>query len=301
MFTARIRTAAARATTTPTAFSHQQAVVMVDATRNMATLKEIQMRLKSVSNISKITKSMKMIAATKMTKAQRLMETARVYGEASNSFVETLYPERPAVTNSIAVACSSDRGLCGGIHSSVSKAVKKYVRENPSSQVVIIGQKAKPQIAREARSQIVVTYDNVSKVQPTWDEAALIADSFLKAQVPFDALSVFYNRFKSVIAFETTSIPVFSYETLKKSDKLAAYEYDSEVLKDYAQFATANTIYAALTEGNASEMAAKRTAMENATKNAGDMITKLTLTFNRSRQAVITNELCDIITGASAL
>ncbi len=81
---------------------------------------------------------------------------------------------------------------------------------------------------------------------------------------------------------------------------MAAYEYDSEVLKDFAQFSFANSLFAAITEGNASEMAAKRTAMENATKNAGDMITKLTLNYNRSRQATITNELCDIITGAAA-
>ena len=104
-----------------------------------------------------------------------------------------------------------------------------------------------------------------------------------------------------MIAFETTSIPAYTLAAIKASPKLSAYEVEDDVLANFAEFAFANSLYAAITEGTASEMAAKRTAMENATKNAGEMITKLTLTYNRSRQAAITNELCDIITGASAL
>lgn len=248
--------------------------------RDMATLKEIQMRLKSVSNISKITKSMKMIASTKMTKAQRAMDVARVYGKASNSLSDHLFSEKPASGTTVALAMSSDRGLCGGIHSSVSKAVKKYVRSSPSTQIVIVGQKSKPQIAREARDNIAVTFDQVAKVQPVWDEAALIADAIIASKLPFDTLSIFFNRFKSVIAFEIEAYPIYSLETLKKSgislflrvklqDKLASYEYEDEVLESYAQFTLANALFATITEGNASEMAAKRTAMENATKNAG--------------------------------
>ena len=112
---------------------------------------------------------------------------------------------------------------------------------------------------------------------------------------------IFYNYFKSVIVYETQLLPVYAIETLKAGLGFAKYEGEEEVVAHYAEFCLANSLYAAITEGNASEMAAKRTAMENATKNAGDMITKLTLTYNRSRQARITNELCDIITGASCV
>jgi F-type H+-transporting ATPase subunit gamma len=197
------------------------------------------------------------------------------------------------------IAISSDRGLCGGIHSSVSKAVKKHVREHPSAKVVVIGQKAKPQIMREARKNIEITFDQVAKAQPNWSEAARITDQILMAKMPITSVNIFFNRFKSVIAFETTIQPVALRAQL--TDKLNAYEVSPDVLTNYLEFAFANALYACIAEGNASEQAAKRTAMENATKNAGEMIQKLTLTYNRSRQATITNELIDIITGASAM
>lgn len=201
----------------------------------------------------------------------------------------------------LAIAVSSDRGLCGGIHSSISKAVKKYVRVNPETPIVIIGMKAKPQIAREAKQNIQLTFDQVAKVAPSWDECALIAQATLDSKIPHDSVSIYYNAFKSVVAYECTVIPAYSLDAIKKAKNLTAYEVEEDVLGNFAMFSFANSLYLGVTEGNASEMASKRSAMENATKNAGEMITKMTLTYNRTRQAVITNELCDIITGASAL
>ena len=176
-------------------------------------------------------------------------------------------------------------------------------------------------------------FGQVAKNTPNWAEAATIADQVLRNEttVGWEKMVLYFNKFKSVIAFETTPIEVYSQKAIAESgtfsifqpDKnklpsrltppiissqkphaanITAYEFDSdEILPNLAEFNFANTLYWALSEGNAAEMAAKRTAMDNATNNARDMITRLTLTYNRGRQAAITNDLCDIITGASAL
>ncbi|KAI8822762.1 ATPase, F1 complex, gamma subunit domain-containing protein [Chytriomyces cf. hyalinus JEL632] len=266
------------------------------------------MRLKSISNIAKITKSMKMIASTKVTKAQRNMETARAYGQSANSLLTHIEVVQKETTNPLVVAVSSDRGLCGGIHSSVSRAVKRYMAANhQEASIAVIGQKARNQIQRDYRENIIIHFDQVTKVGPLWLEASMIADQILGSKVEggADKLenggTIVFNKFKSVISYEATPLAVHSAETIAAAPKLAAYEVDDAILKSYEEFTLANSLYWALAEGYASEMAAKRTAMENATKNAGEMITKLTLTYNRSRQAAITNELIDIITGASSL
>ncbi|KAI9360477.1 ATPase, F1 complex, gamma subunit domain-containing protein [Zopfochytrium polystomum] len=255
--------------------------------RNYATLKEIQLRLKSISNIEKITKSMKMIASTKVTKAQRAMESARVYGASAAAIykhAETTDPEeaKPPVV----VAVSSDRGLCGGIHSSISKGVKRYVATNKQASIAVLGMKARNQIQREYRSNIAISFDQVTKNMPTWLEAATIADELLKTSAELDTTGykIFYNKFKSVIAFETTIMPVYNFEAISNSPKINAYEVDNEVLKNLEEFTFANNLYWAISEGFASEMAMRL-------KNAGEMIQKLTLTYNRGRQASITNEL----------
>ncbi|KAI9011248.1 ATPase, F1 complex, gamma subunit domain-containing protein [Gaertneriomyces semiglobifer] len=267
----------------------------------MATLKEISMRLKSVSNIAKITKSMKMIASTKVTKAQRAMETARIYGNSATALYEHAGTQDQEGGKNLVIVVSSDSGLCGGIHSSLAKHTRKFLAAHPDSQLAVLGQKAKTQLQRDHRENIVISFEQVAKNVPTFNEASLIAHEILKTGVEFDTAQIVYNRFKSVIAFDTVNVPVHSGKALAESPKLAAYEVEEEVMKNFEEFTFANTLYWAIAEGKASEMAAKRTAMENATKNAGEMIQKLTLTYNRSRQATITNELIDIITGAMAV
>ncbi|KAI9251397.1 ATP synthase F1, gamma subunit [Phascolomyces articulosus] len=269
--------------------------------RNMATLKEIQLRLKSVSNIEKITKSMKMIASTKVNKAQRGMESARAFGAASNALFDNAETKAAEDSKTLLVASSSDRGLCGGIHSSVSKATRRLLEETPESSVVVLGDKPKAQLQRFARQNIVISFNQIGKDIPTFAEAASIVDMIKSEGVEFDAAKIVYNEFKSVIAYEANTIPVYSLDVFKASPNFAAYEIEDDVLANLQEFSFANGLYWAMVEGHASEMCAKRAAMENATNNAGDMITKLTMTYNRGRQAVITNELIDIITGASAL
>ncbi|KAL0138991.1 ATP synthase F1 subcomplex gamma subunit ATP3 [Mucor lusitanicus] len=256
--------------------------------RNMATLKEIQQRLKSVQNIEKITKSMKMIASTKVNKAQRGMEAARVFGQASNSLFANAETKAADDGKVLFVASSSDRGLCGGIHSSVSKATRKAVAEHPTSDVVVLGDKPKAQLSRVVRKQIAITFNQIGKDVPTFQEAASIVDIIKSSELEFDTANIVYNKFHSVVSYEAQTIPVYSEATFKASPNFAVYEIEDDVLANLQEFSLPT-------------MCAKRAAMENATKNAGEMIQKLTMTFNRGRQAVITNELIDIITGASAL
>jgi len=271
-------------------------------TRNMATLKEVSLRLKSVQNIGKITKSMKMIASTKVNKAQRAMEQARVYGQSAVSFLE--HSGAKSVESKdipMVVTCSSDRGLCGGIHSYLAKATKKSLQTNKDSTVAVLGIKARSKLQFDHKDQIAVSFEGVSKFPPTWLEASSVAETILNVPTKNAGHDVIYNSFKSVIAYDTTTINIPSVASLSAAPNLAAYEIEDNVLNNYHQFLFANTLFWGLAEGFAAEFCARRSAMENATKNADEMVKKLQLTYNRSRQAVITNDLCDIITGASAL
>ncbi|KAG0050214.1 atp3 gamma subunit of the F1 sector of mitochondrial F1F0 ATP synthase [Gryganskiella cystojenkinii] len=271
-------------------------------TRNMGTLREIQLRLNSIKNIGKITKSMKMIASTKVNKAQRAMEQARVYGSSSSSIYDNAKTSPVEGDEHIYIVSSSDRGLCGGIHSSVAKATRKLiVADGKPSGVIVLGDKAKNQMSRTNRADIQLSFNQIGKAIPTFAEACAAADTIIKSDVKFGSASIIYNKFTSAIAYEAVPIRNYSVDALKASENIAAYELDDDVAENYNQFLFANNIYWGLVEGHASEMSAKRTAMENATKNAGDMVDRLTMTYNRTRQAAITSELVDIITGASAL
>ncbi|KAJ2797937.1 atp3 gamma subunit of the F1 sector of mitochondrial F1F0 ATP synthase [Coemansia furcata] len=271
-------------------------------TRNMATLKEIQNRLKSVTNISKITASMKMIASTKTTRAQRAMTVARNYGKVSDDFVKQAEVKPVEGAKELLITVSSDKGLCGGIHSSLSRRSRKYLGENGETPVVILGDKAKVQVQRAYPGNIRYSFNQIGSTIPTYDETSAIASVILNDKsIEFDNAKLIYNKFVSAIAFETDSIECYPISQIVEAPNFNAYEYQEDILENLNEFLFANNLYWALVEGHAAEMAAKRTAMENATKNAGDMINRLTLQYNRGRQAVITNELIDIITGASAL
>ncbi|KAI3654863.1 hypothetical protein MP228_000243 [Amoeboaphelidium protococcarum] len=277
-------------------------LTVMNQQRGMATLKELQMRLKAIKNIGKITKSMKMIASTKLSRAQRSMEVARVYGECSTSAFKHMELKEPENAKTLVIAATSDRGLCGAIHSTVSKPVKALLKKNPEQQVFVIGDKPRMQIVRESKTAIVMSANGIGKNIPTFAEAAALVDVLLSNEnVKFDFAKIYYNTFKSAISYECIPKPVYSPDTIMNAEKLSQFEIEDDVLKNYAEFSMANALFQALAEGHASEMAARRTAMENATKNAGEIIDKLTMTYNRSRQAAITNDLVDIITGASAL
>lgn len=207
-------------------------------------------------------------------------------------------------TNKIILACSSDRGLCGAIHSSVSKVCRRIAASDRSgTKIVVIGEKAKPQVSRDARKNIKLHFNQVGRVIPTFNDATTIW-TIIQAMIEENndaTLLLVYNRFVSAISFETIAVTLPSSNLILGSKLLNSYECDRGIISDLAEYLQVCRLYWALVEGHAAEMSSKRTAMENATKNSEAMVASLTMKYNRTRQAVITNELVDIITGASAL
>ncbi|KAJ7846066.1 ATPase, F1 complex, gamma subunit domain-containing protein [Mycena olivaceomarginata] len=284
--------------------------------RNMATLREIELRLKSIKNIEKITKSMKMIASTQLAKAQRAMAAGKQYGIA-NSEVFANSTSATSTDNRLFIVISSDKGLCGGIHSSVTKATRhafagsaesplldaerRPVEVDAATPIMVVGDKAKSQLLRSFAGNLRMAFSQIGRDVPTFADAAGVADLVVKSGVPYDSVVIIYNKFVSAISYEPTTVEVRGEAGLKKSEGFKAYEMEDDFTKDLAEFSLANTIFAALTEAHACEVNARRNAMDNASKNAKDMITSLQMQYNRGRQAAITNELVDIITGASAL
>lgn len=197
---------------------------------------------------------------------------------------------------------SSDGGLCGGIHSSLSRYTRKIANEDPSIQLAIVGDKPKAQLTRMVNNDnIRITFSGVGKDVPTFGEAVAIADELMKNGGDFNEVRIISNHYISALSYEAQTVTVKSAEELRAAAGFQRYEMEEDVSKDLAEFSLANAIYSLLVEGHAAEISARRTAMENASNNANDMMGSLQLQFNRGRQAVITTELIDIITGASAL
>lgn len=274
--------------------------------RNYATLREIESRLKSIKNIEKITKTMKIVASTRLSKAEKAKTTAKEYLAADREFYDNagtkaLESEGP---KDLIIAVTSDKGLCGSIHSQLAKAVRLQLNEVPNADVVAIGDKVKGQLARTHSDNIKLAFNGVGKEAPTFEESSLIANKILEGGASkYNKVSIFYNDPVSSLSFEPVSKPVFNAESIEQSPSFSKFEIDadSKVSQDMFEYTLANQILAAMAQGYAAEVSARRNAMDNASKNAGDMINRYSILYNRTRQAVITNELVDIITGASSL
>ncbi|KAF8475915.1 ATPase, F1 complex, gamma subunit domain-containing protein [Kalaharituber pfeilii] len=277
-----------------------RAVARPVLSNNYATLREIEGRLKSIKNIQKITGTMKIVASTKLARAQKAMSDSRSYGQNSNTVFEKAETKPVESGKTLIIVASSDKGLCGGIHSQLTKTVRKRVADDPNIDLVILGEKCKSQLGRTTGKNIKLSFSNVGKNVPTFTEAQTIADQITQLDTQYDNIDVIYNTFKSALSYEPGKIPAFSEEVFKSSANFAAFELEDEQLSNFREFALANTIYWALAEGHACEQSARRNAMDNASKNAGEMISKFQILFNRTRQAVITGELVEIITGAAA-
>lgn len=251
---------------------------------------------------------MKMIASTKLAKAQRAMQAGKQYGLANSEVFQNSSSATPT-PRKLFIVVSSDKGLCGGIHSSVSKATRRAISgaqdsplgtESPvdaDSPVVVIGDKSKGQLLRTLGSNYALTVNQIGRDIPTFADAAGVADLIFKSGATYDEVVVVYNKFVSAISYEAAVAVVKGEQGLKESEGFKAYEMEDDVTKDLTEFSLANAIYAALVEGHACEQSARRNAMDNASKNATDMISTLQMQYNRGRQAAITNELVDIITG----
>ncbi|CAG60390.1 uncharacterized protein GVI51_I04433 [Nakaseomyces glabratus] len=279
------------------------------STRNYATLKEVETRLKSIKNIEKITKTMKIVASTRLSKAEKAKLAAKKMDAADKQFynnAETKPLEAEGETpKELVIAITSDKGLCGAIHSQLAKAVRRHLAEAPQADVVTIGDKIKTQLLRSNPDNLKFSINGVGKEAPTFEESSLIADKILtelNAGI-YPKISIYYNDPISSLSFEPTSKPVFNPETIEQSPSYSKFEIDADnkVSRDLFEYTLANQIMTAMAEGYAAEISARRNAMDNASKNAGDMINRYSILYNRTRQAVITNELVDIITGASSL
>lgn len=271
--------------------------------RGLATLKDIRVRLSSVKNIQKITQSMKMVSAAKYARAERELKKARSFSEAFPASFRTDDPEKKeGKASTLVIAITSDRGLCGAVHSSVARKVKSLLAENSDAKIVCVGDKSRALLARAFPNNVLLSYNNFGKKPPSFADAQEVARDIIESGYNFEKGVVVYNKFKSVVSYLTSEQPVFSFDQITTSPKI--YEFDSVdegVLRNYYEYSLASLIYYVMKENACSEQSARMSSMDNASKNAGEMIGKLTLQFNRTRQAVITRELIEIISGAAAL
>jgi len=271
--------------------------------RGMATGKQLKNRIKTVTNIRKITKAMKMVAAAKLRSVQSFLEQVRFF----QKDIAEIWPESTAdKTNGkkLLVVMSSDRGLCGGVNTVIARAVRKRVLVSDDANIFVIGEKGKAVLERYFGRRFTTTVSDAGKQRPvTFLEVSLVAEHIL-AQ-PFDHATIYYNQFKSAIAYDTTEAPLTSLQaSLENREYWNKYQFEgdkNEILRDLYEFRLACRLFHYSIESATSEQSARMTAMDNSSKNAGEMLEKLRLMFNRSRQAKITTELIEIISGAAAL
>jgi len=267
---------------------------------NFATLREIEGRLKSIKNIEKITNTMKIVASTRLSKAQKAMAESRSYGQTSNAVFENAETKPLEGKKTLYVVASSDKGLCGGIHSGLSKAVRRMLAEDPDGHLVVLGEKSKGQLSRTSDRNLVLNFSGIGKDIPTFADAQAIADQIALLPTEYASIKIVHNKFINATSYEPVIVEAYSEEAITNSSNIAAFEIDDDALENLREYALANNLYWALAEGHACEISARRNAMDNASKNAGDMIGRFQILYNRQRQAAITGELVEIITGATA-
>ncbi len=299
----------------------------------MPSLKDLRVRIASVKSTQKITKAMQMVAAAKLRRAQEAAEEARPYSERMSAIMASVMANIPSLDNAppllvgngrdevhLLVAVSAERGLCGGFNTSVIRATRAKARElldaGKTIKILCVGRKGYDGLKRDFESLIVDTISLREVRNIGFNNAAEISGRVIEmfAADDFDVCTMFYNHFVSVIAQELTEqqlIPADTGGNGESEDGLetedlggSIYEFEPEeedLLADLVPRNLSVQIFKALLESTAAENAARMTAMDNATRNAGDMIDSLTLTYNRSRQAQITKELIEIVSGAEAL
>ncbi|MBC8409014.1 F0F1 ATP synthase subunit gamma [Paracoccaceae bacterium] len=290
----------------------------------MPSLKDLKNRIASVTSTRKITKAMQMVAAAKLRRAQEAAVSARPYADRMSAVMSNLVsgvgdsesaPRLLAGSGHsdvhLLILATSERGLCGGFNSSIVRLAKSHIADLQNSgktvKIITVGKKGREQIKRDY-ADLMINHVDLSEVKRLgYGNAKSIADDVLArfSVEEFDICTIFYNEFKSVISQVPTAlqlIPAVLKETANIDNSFYEYEPDeTEILAELLPRAMSTQIFTALLENGASEQGARMSAMDSATRNAGDMIDKLTIEYNRSRQAVITNELIEIISGAEAL
>ena len=291
----------------------------------MPSLKDLKTRIASVKSTRKITKAMQMVAAAKLRRAQDAAEQSRPYTDRFNAVLGALAasvgdsdsaPKLLSGTGKddvhLLVVMTAERGLCGGFNSSIVKLAKARIAElrakGKTVKILTVGKKGREQLRRDFEALFVGHVDLSAVKKLGYTEAQNIARDVLARfdAGEFDVATIFFNRFQSVISQVPTAQQIIpaAYEAAEGDSGSTLYDYEPSeeaILADLLPRGVATQIFAALLENGASEQGARMSAMDNATRNAGDMIDRLTIEYNRSRQAVITNELIEIISGAEAL
>lgn len=282
--------------------------VAASSTRGMATLRDMQQRLTSLENMGKITASMKMVAAAKLRQAERFLDVAQSYGSATQVLADRVgIPEDTEVKKSLILGVTTDRGLCGGVNSQLVKEMilqfNAATAEGKDVEFALLGEKGRAILKRAHGDKISLIFNEFGKAAFSYGQASYIADTILD-KLEFDTISVVSNKYVSIISYEQQSKTMLSPTMLdeaKTADPLVAYQRPGTDISNYGAFALANVIYAATMENIVVEQSARMNAMESASKNAAEMEDVVRLAYNRQRQAVITRELIEIISGAAAL
>ncbi len=293
----------------------------------MPSLKDLRNRIGSVKSTQKITKAMKMVAAAKLRRAQESAEKGRAYSDKMNRIISNLKSTMTDGSSApkllvgsgndqthLCIVMTADRGLCGGFNTNICKKARQYFSEilnkNKTLKIITVGSKGNDQLKRNFSKYIIesISYKHLKKI--TVNEASELTSKVIKMfeNGEFDVCTIFYNKFKSVISQEPQAqqlIPIESEEEQKETQAdEVQYEFEpdqEEILEHLLPQNMTTQIFKAFLENAASEQGSRMSAMDNATRNAGDLIDRLTINYNRSRQAVITKELIEIISGAESL
>ena len=292
----------------------------------MPSLDDLKKRIKSVKSTQKITKAMKMVAAAKLRKAQESAEKGRPYSQKMQNIILNLTRSINDPQNApkllvgtgedkkyLCVVLTADRGLCGGFNSNICKLAKnnfkKILSEGKDLKIITVGSKGFDQIKREYSKSVIKKFSFKEKKQITFEEANIVGNEIISLfnQNEFDKCILFFNNFKNVITQIPQAQQIIPTEVNKNDEseeKKFSYEFEpeeDEILEELLPKNISTQIFKALLENAASEQGSRMTAMDNATRNAGDLVDKLTINYNRSRQASITKELIEIISGAESL
>ncbi len=292
----------------------------------MPSLDDLKKRITSVKSTQKITKAMKMVAAAKLRKAQESAEKGRPFSEKMNNIILNLSNSISDKDNAskflvgtgkanvhLCVVITADRGLCGGFNTNICRKAKNYfekiLKEGKTLKIFTVGSKGHEQLKRAYGTYVVekINFKGLKKI--TYKEAEEISKKIIKLfnENQFDVCKIFYNKFKNVITQIPQEQQIIPIEDLKKNEEKKlknSYEFEpeeNEILNELLPRNISTQIFKAFLENAASEQGSRMTAMDNATRNAGDLVDKLTITYNRSRQAAITKELIEIISGAESL
>jgi F-type H+-transporting ATPase subunit gamma len=292
----------------------------------MPSLDDLKKRISSVKSTQKITKAMKMVAAAKLRRAQESAEKGRPFSEKMNNIILNLSNSVTDKENAskflvgtgkenthLCVVITADKGLCGGFNTNIARKAKSYfekiLKEGKTLKIFTVGSKGDEQLKRIYGSYIVekINFKGYKKI--TYKEAEQVGKKIIQLfhDSQFDVCKIFYNQFKNVmtqIPQEQQIIPVETKQNEKEEILSNSYEFEpeeSEILDNLLPRNISTQIFKAMLENAASEQGSRMTAMDSATRNAGDLVDKLTITYNRSRQAAITKELIEIISGAESL